>query len=495
MNNKSIQYFSSLSLSLLIVMIAVLISLLGAYEQGLNITNGFIYALITICVAFTPILLRVFQNELNVFEPIVLSMVMLGILFGIRPIAMYFAGETEYFLWYPISPYLDQAVFLGMIGTVMFLIGYLGISEIYSNKSNNKLNRILIADRKSTGMYLYCFSIFLLSLIMFYLYISASGSALSVLQMMYSGRSQELVDSLPLQSEYFSVAPILSACAAVILIVSNGDKKFSFLDSVLIAFFVLFPVVIFLLMGVRRFIIPSVFIPLVVYYLVRNKKPRLKNLFILAPLIFLLLSVVPYLRTEGARTNLQESNSGLIEHVFTNAGKHVGRFILGHDTEMVSALSVEIGALKTAKDYYYGRAVFGDLLLAPIPSIIFPEKPTTARDGMLVDSFGMKCNATEGGLCPDFSVIGTFYQDFWYVGVSLGMLIIGSISALMWQKYLLKKASSLSIVVLSCWVVFLPIIIRAGFMPAFAWFLYFLMPSLIGLWISKKISNNKLVNS
>ena len=195
---------------------------------------------------------------------------------------------------------------------------------------------------------------------MFYFYVSASGSATDVIYMMYSGRSQALVDSLPLRSEYFSVAPILSACAAIVLIVSNKNKKIPLRDTVLIVIFVLFPVIVFLLLGVRRFIIPSIFIPLVVYYLVRNKKPRLKNLFTVAPLIFLLLSVIPYLRTEGARDNMQKDSSNLIEYVFFNVGKHVSRFVLSHDTEMVSALSVEIGALKSAEDYYYGRAVFGD---------------------------------------------------------------------------------------------------------------------------------------
>ncbi len=49
---------------------------------------------------------------------------MLGLLFGVRPIAMYLVGDIEYFLWFPIFDYFDQAVLLGMLGTIMFLLGY-----------------------------------------------------------------------------------------------------------------------------------------------------------------------------------------------------------------------------------------------------------------------------------------------------------------------------------------------------------------------------------
>jgi len=88
---------------------------------------------------------------------------------------------------------------------------------------------------------------------------------------------------------------------------------------------------------------------------------------------------------------------------------------------MVSILSVEVDVLNEAENFYYGRATFGDLLIALIPSALFPWKPTTARDLMLVDAFGSKCNATVRGLCPDFSLIGTFYQDFWYFGIIGGI--------------------------------------------------------------------------
>jgi hypothetical protein len=87
-------------------------------------------------------------------------------------------------------------------------------------------------------------------------------------------------------------------------------------------------------------------------------------------------------------------------------------------------------------------------------------------------------------VCDDFSVIGTGYQDFWIPGVAGLLAIIGAASAWIWSRWRRSSSDPRLVVVLSAWVVFLPIVVRAGFMPAVAWCLYFLVPSLIGVLIA-----------
>jgi hypothetical protein len=115
---------------------------------------------------------------------------------------------------------------------------------------------------------------------------------------------------------------------------------------------------------------------------------------------------------------------------------------------------------------------------------VFSSKPVTARNSLLLRVFGHPCAPTAGG-CPDFSALGTFYQDFWYPGVVLEMAALGALAALIWFGYQRSPADPRRVVLAATTTVLLPIMIRAGFMPAFAWVLYFLLPTYFAIWLAK----------
>jgi hypothetical protein len=149
---------------------------------------------------------------------------------------------------------------------------------------------------------------------------------------------------------------------------------------------------------------------------------------------------------------------------------------------MVKVLAREIVTLDKSGDYGFGSATLGDLILAPIPSAIAHDKPETARNMLLTKMYGAPCT-TVNGQCPDFSAPGTFYQDLGLFGVLLGMAGLGWLSSTVWRSHLADPANMYRLSAAACWVVFLPILLRAGFMPGFAWFLYFLVPiwAMIGI--------------
>ncbi|MCF6255897.1 MAG: oligosaccharide repeat unit polymerase [Gammaproteobacteria bacterium] len=455
------------------------------YSNGAALSLRVVFPLVTIFFTSVSLFYILMAGSRNIFEPAVPATAMLGVLFGIRPIVMIVVGDVDYYLFVPISEHLTEAFFIGMLGTLAFLFGYhikLGVNKWPVNMGKQLVPKY---DSNKKRLHIYIAAISLVALILFFVYLSAGGAPWELLQMMASGRSTALVDKVAINSEYLSVAPILSACAAILMIADSRSESLTGYKKIIVLFLILFPVMVFMLMGVRRFIIPSILIPIVVYYFIRNKRPSIKMVVVIAPVILVLISAIPYMRTEGAR-----SQAGGLTNFFEFAIKEhrelLSNILLKHDTEMVSILSVEVGVLNEMDDFYFGRATVGDLLIAPIPSSLFPWKPSTARDLMLVDAFGSKCNATEGGLCPDFSILGTFYQDFWYFGVVGGMFFLGVGSRWLWVKYRRDPSSMLNIISVSCWAVFIPIIIRAGFMPAFAWFLYFLIPCVVGVFLSRK---------
>jgi hypothetical protein len=217
--------------------------------------------------------------------------------------------------------------------------------------------------------------------------------------------------------------------------------------------------------------------------LTKGFRPGPRLTIAVIPLAFLVVATIPFVRWAATR-----SESGGLTAAFTQAvqdpGRAAGRFILGPDTAMVPALAIEMMVLKSPGDYFFGRATFGDLLLAPIPHILIPGKPQTARDEFLTRAFGMPCTVTAGGVCDDFSIVGTFYQDFWVPGVAILMGIVGGALGILWAAWRRRPDNPLLLVSTAILTVFIPIIFRAGFMPAFVWSLYFLVPCLLGVAVS-----------
>jgi hypothetical protein len=210
-------------------------------------------------------------------------------------------------------------------------------------------------------------------------------------------------------------------------------------------------------------------------------------LVVSVPILFIVLATIPFIRTSGGR-----DQAGGVVTAFTNAIasplEEWNTFMTSYDTDMVGSLSVEVGVLRVPDDLFYGGATFGDLLVAPIPSSLYPDKPTTARNQMLIMAYGTPCTLTAGGLCPDFSAIGTFYQDLAWPGVLLGMAMLGVLSRALWARHIADPGSATRVIAVATWWVIAPIMIRAGVMPALAWWLYFLLPSLLIVGLARAMT-------
>lgn len=455
-------------------------------SKVIPLSLGALLASGTLIITLTPLTIKFVHSKFDIFEPIVPASLMLALLFGVRPLAMIVTGNTDFYRWHDISEYFVEAVALGFVGSAFFLIGY---ATSFPKKTFIKTKRVRQKESprriSCSIVHILCIIAGFFSLLLFATYLSSSGSLWDTLQLMARGRSVELESQLYIKSEYLSAAPILSACVAIILLAIPRSKHFPNVRRLLILIAITYPVIVFLFVGVRRFIIPSIVIPVGVYYLTTQKRPSAKFLAIVFAICLMILAAIPYIRTETAREQLGKISGSLY---YALKGRLLWEhLLLGYDTEMLPALAVELSILNMPCDVFYGKATVGDLLLAPVPSAILPGKPVTARNEMLIMCFGSPCDASPGGLCPDFSVIGTFYQDFWYAGVIGGMFILGAASRRIWRRYVINKTNPFAVIMAACWSVFIPIIIRAGFMPAFAWYLYFLLPCLFVLWIASKL--------
>ena len=473
MGSRSIRIATSITAAAAtIVLLAVVL--------GVWATVSLIMASATVVVAVAPLARRVREGTFDLVEPIVGGTVMLAVLFGIRPIAMLIAGDFVY-RGVNIREGFPWAVALGLLGTASFVALYewVRLRRLHAPPREPAAGRPF--DRRVA--YGWVATLTVLSVGLFAFHLSNLGSDLfDGIRLLAQGASPELVSRWAGTSEYLSTSPILAACAATVLGLATG-WRLTRVQLLLLLVLIAYPEVVFYLSGARRYMLPTLLVPLVTWMLMSGRRPGRRLLLVVIPVAFLVLATIPFVRWVGTRDN-GGAAAPIVEAV-VNPARAVYRFVLGPDTNMVPSLAIEVSVLRSPRDFFYGRATFGDLVLAPIPHVIFPDKPITARDELLTRVFGAPCQVSNG-VCDDFSIIGTFYQDFWLPGVVVLMGIVGAASGALWSRWRNAPDHYGLLVAVASWAVFVPIIFRAGFMPGFQWWLAFLLPCLLGVWLASR---------
>lgn len=428
-----------------------------------------------IIISAYPIMVRVIRGTFDIFEPVVIACLTLGIAFGARPIAMILMSDYTFYGQVDLTPNISSTLWLVLGATTAFVVGY----EVVSARPLRR-QPLLPAAMNRDLLRGYLVLLGVLGTLLYFFYLLQTGSPLGTIRMNLQGRSKALYSLDTSSTAYLTNAPILLSCVSILYVITTRGRM-SIWKRFGVALVILMPFTLDLSTGSRRFLIPTVVLPVLVYYLRERRRPSLLQFVVIVPLAFLLLAGLPSFRTASARQQSGGLGSAIVQHVTSPAGT-AKKFLVGNDNEMFSALVSEVGVLKGPDDFSYGGATLGNMLLAPIPHIVFPGKPENENDRLLTKIFGAPCQAV-GGVCPDFSIVGSFYHDGWWIAVVVGMTLLGAASAGIWRRYT-SKPDIQSTLLAAVFTVFLPIVIRAGFWPGFAWFLFFYIPCAAGLAIA-----------
>lgn len=459
---------------------------LGAASGALTVrvgaaTTGTLHVVLitgTVVTCLWPLVARIRTHTFDLFEPLVGGSLALLLLFGIRPAYMLMTGDFTYEHEYDMSGQFTAVAGLGFVASLAFVAGYelatpgRGYRRVtrgavvptgLSSEARRRLLQIGIA-----------FSV--LGTLLYMVHLIRSGGISETLRTIAAADPSVTTDAFSNSSQYLSFAPVLVACAAVLG--AAVVPRPSFVEKLAMAGAAFYPAALFMAIGTRRFIIPALLLPLLVYYIRAGRRPSGRAMAIVLPVAFLVLATIPFARASGAR--IQAGGAiPIYQQSFERPSAALDRFLGSVDTAMFPALGIELDALRTPSDYSLGRATIGDLMLAPIPHLVVPEKPQSARDELLVRTFGEACGRRS---CPDFSIVGTFFQDGWWIGVGLGMFLVGVGLGRLWRRYELAPAEPAAIIAVASATVFTPIIFRAGFNPAASWALMFFVPCWLGLW-------------
>lgn len=362
-------------------------------------------------------------------SPMAVTLLMFIAIFGIRPLLI--SGDPDhYFYGYSIAAEIGSATSLGFVGICALICGYIltarsgGGSEIsrsavkisrFGMERNSGLNRI----SKVSTLGAAASSITLLIMwVLAMLYLRGP----QVISDLSRGRSEEssqvvaglpvLVFALPSAAAFVAIFWRISAEREVAF--SRGQKCVFW---AIIALSVVPPG----MLGNRRFIIPCLIgAGMAALQSKWNDRLRFKGA-LLGSAFFLILAIVPYIRSAGSRGQGEGFASALLRQV--NEEGVVGvlrRFFVSHDTEMLDYIAFMYPRLGDRIDWGLGRGTVQEIFITPLPDSLTTEPVWSDR--ILVDAFGATCGQ---GICPVPSVPGTWYFDFGIVGVIFGCLILG----------------------------------------------------------------------
>ena len=433
--------------------------------------------IVTGAIALSPLVLRVVQRRFDLFEPITPASVMLFALFAIRPFYVIIMGQTSY-RGIDFSHTRAEAAFAGLVGTAAFVIGYEYASRRRSARARCEASaRVRPLHRTSDcdhGLVLGPWSLCRESHEGWVVgggYIGSCGGA-------FAGCCQ------PKRKQRVPYGSAHSAGVRRDGRHSNAIYDVSTSWSVDSCRFDTYTDPHFPLLGrftaVRDPLAAGsgrVLVPLArpqttwaICHACRDSRVRVHRNG----------ACMALGRCQGKR----RWRNGDHQVGFAKPGATAMRFVRGSDTEMYDALAIQMAVQTRPGDFFYGRATIGDLLIQPIPSMVI-AKPARASDLIRIKAFGHPCDPLHYG-CPDLSAVGTFYQDFWWPGIVVGMLVFGGLCAVIWRRWRADPTDPGRIAMAAVGSVFSAIVLRAGVEPALAWSLYFALPAALALKVTSR---------
>ncbi|MBO0768212.1 MAG: oligosaccharide repeat unit polymerase [Solirubrobacterales bacterium] len=386
--------------------------------------------LVAMCVIVPlPWAMRMVQRRWDVFEPIHLMAFAIGILFIWRP---FWELHTN------IQPYpgfdtrdgFNGAMMIGLVGTVFLYLGYFskaGAAIVHrfppladhwdAERSVRFVRRMLVLAAFLTAMY-------------------AAQAGIHYVISTYTGRSGQATLSSQ-SSGYFYQGPYLTIPAAFILLIAYTRRKTTATLVLLIAVVVV-AVGITVPAGDRTFMLELAMPIAAMWYLRRNRRPRVISLAVLFIVFLIFINVSLVFRSTANRAG--NSLPAAVAHAFTHPQDELAKFISGADPSEFSALEVEYVGYKNHQLGFKPGGTVSSLITGWIPHEFFAggKKPLTPLQYVTWTLFP----TTQGGGSYGPSMFGSMYIDYGWFTLALFAALVGIALRSLWEYFLMAPRTS-----------------------------------------------------
>jgi hypothetical protein len=383
---------------------------------------------VAIAVAL-PIAWRVRQHRFDPFEPIVVFALAWGVMFVVRPIAIVVRDDTIFY-GIDIGPTLDEAVLLGLVGAVGFVVGY---DAPLGARLASRIPRLPGADLKP-GALVIAAVVGAIAMIAFVAFLLWAGGP-SAIGTFLDGRSPAFNDILrgsPLYLWWLSLAVVPAALVG--LAVAYVDRRPAVIAGA--AALLALALIRVVPTGGRGYLLMLVGSALVFVYLHHRRRPGL--VAVAVGLAVALVGSYTVLLFRDAETR---SGASTVAGQLASTPTHVlSPLVEGPDAEMAPALAGALLAVPSELPHRYGAATFGDLVARPIPRQLWDDKPEPHT--IRVTEAVWPIARETGDFQPAFTPLMSFYWDFGLLGAFLGLAVYGWLARLVYRYFLADSGNT-----------------------------------------------------
>jgi hypothetical protein len=437
-------------------------------------TNGLLIGGIGL-VLVIPVTLRIAARRFDPFEPIVLFALAYGIMFVVRPAAMLVTDSLAHDgprQTLDISGTFTEMLVVALVGGVAFVFGYaLPAGERLARAHRGPrprldVGRLVVAALLTALAALLAFGIFL-----------ATSDGLETLRTIVQGGAGSELGEAMSASMYLWFAFFLLVPATLVLLAIAFERRHIPLIAVSVCLAALF-LARSVPLGSRIALLPFLGGLFVLVYLRRSARPSGWTLVALAVVALVASTFLSDLRGRDTRGETVAETA-----VRAATPSRVADSVLtGPDSEMAPTLAAALAVIPEKLPHTYGRTVFGDLLVRPVPRPLWEDKPLIPRHRLVATVWPVEY--ANGTMNPEFSALLYFYWDLGVVGVFLGLAAYGIIARYLYA-YFLRNHEHLYVQVLfsiSLW--FLVIGLRDSPVDTLVWAAFMVAP----IWMIFRIA-------
>jgi hypothetical protein len=367
-------------------------------------------------VLLLPIARRVRQRRFDPFEPIVLFAAAYSVMFVVRPAAMLAEEALVYTgprATLDVSATFTEMLAIALLGAVSFVVAY----ELAPRRAERRTATILGPGFETGRATLLAVGLAVVGVGTFAGFLASTGGIATLEAIFRSGREAGLESAIEANRYLWQAFFVLVPAAVILLAIGSTEHRPAVVAVALIS------IAIFLLreipLGARISLLPLIGGLFVLYYLSRSSRPSLRTLIVL---VLLAVFASAFLSDVRARTTRGET----VIETFVRAvqpSRLAESVLLGPDSEMAPTFAAALTVIPESLGHSYGKTIFGDLVVRPIPRPLWEGKPQPPRDRLVATLWPSEHAAR--AINPEFSVLLYLYWDFGLIGVAIGLALAG----------------------------------------------------------------------
>ena len=476
-----IDYYQRTMLNLIVVLIALFIYTLFIYLISyINNINLLYVTLLNFLsyVLFAPLFVDLIKTgKINLLQPIYIVNGTFYLYFVFKP-WMDLLLNLKYYFGMNLFPYLPLATFYVIIGIVMLELGY--YSNINVSSFIKKFSKINSQKNDSNRAIKYAVFLLLIGSTLFYLYtrmMDMSFIALITFNLFNTSPIRFVSSSIQQSNpfiNYLYSSQYLLASSFAILYAFQKKRRFLLLPLFLIIF------ALFATIGFRYILVVMIVFLVFYRYLKKNEIPKLKDIFFLILIIFLMFLVVGgigamrgFLRS-GNLTNVRDVLN--LETIWNE---------FGYNLNIYQPFYAMIVNIPKYHNYTYGFTYYL-AIVQPIPRGLWHNKPAGIPNlGSAI--FGGNPQPSESGQA--YPIIGDFYINFGLIGIIILMSLFGLSLKILWKYLEIYKYNNWVKIIFSLSSGYLVQLVSRGWPPQILTELFFLIfPIIFGQWLTNRFS-------